>query len=65
MVQTKLNKMFKNDQCFKEQHRWRMGEKIQGIRRIIGRYRIDRGRLTIVQEMEKPKNLYVPPMDMN
>ena len=26
---------------------------------------IDRGRLRIVQEMEKPKNLYVQPMDMN
>ena len=30
------------------------GEKIQGIRSIIGRYKMDRGRLRIVQEMEKP-----------
>ena len=34
-----------------------MGEKVQGIRSINGRYKIDRGRLRIVQEMEKPKNL--------
>ena len=35
------------------------GEKVQGIRRIIGRHKINRGRLRIVWEMEKPKNLYV------
>ena len=28
----------------------------QGIRSINGRYKIDRGRLRIVWEMEKPKN---------
>ena len=41
--------------------RWRerMGEKVQGIRSINGRYKIDRERLRIVWEMEKPKNLYV------
>ena len=39
---------------------------IQGLRSIIGRYKIDRGTLRIiVQEMEKPKNLYARPMDMN
>ena len=38
---------------------WEMEEKIQGIRSIIGRYKIDRERLRIVQEMEKPKNLNV------
>ena len=43
----------------------RMGEKVQGIRSINGRYKIDRGRLRIVWEMEKPKNLYVRPTDMN
>ena len=37
----------------------RMEEKIQGMRSIIGRYKIDRGMLRIVWEMEKPKNLYV------
>ena len=37
----------------------RMREKVQGIRSINGRYKIDRGRLRIVWEMEKPKNLYV------
>ena len=37
----------------------RMGGKVQGIRSINGRYKIDRRRLRIVQEMEKPKNLYV------
>ena len=30
------------------------GVKVQGIRSINGRYKIDRGRLRIVQEMEKP-----------
>ena len=37
----------------------RIGEKVQGIRSINYRYKIVRGRLRIVQEMEKPKNLYV------
>ena len=41
------------------------GEKVQGIRSIIGRYKIDKGRLRIIWEMEKPKNLYVQAMDMN
>ena len=36
----------------------KMGGKVQGLRSIIGRYKIDRGVLRIVQEMEKPKNLY-------
>ena len=40
-------------------------EKVRGIRSIIGRYKIHRGRLRIVWEMENPKNLYVQPMDMN
>ena len=33
------------------------GEKVQGIRSIISRYKIDRGRLRIAQGLEKPKNL--------
>ena len=37
----------------------RMRKKVQGIRSINGRCRIDRGRLKIVGEMEKPKKLYV------
>ena len=37
----------------------RTGENIRGIRSIMGRYKIDRGRLRIVWEIEKPKNLYV------
>ena len=41
------------------------GGKVQGIRSINGRYKIDCGRVRIVWEMEKPKNLYVQPMDMN
>ena len=41
------------------------GEKVQRISSINGRYKIDRGRLRIVWEMEKSKNLYVRPMDMN
>ena len=36
-----------------------MGEKVKGIRSRNGRYKIDRGRLRIVWEMEKPKNVYV------
>ena len=43
----------------------RMEEKVQGISSINGRYKIDRGRLRIVQEMEKLKNLNVRPIDMN
>ena len=44
-----------------------MGEKAQGIRSINDRYKIGRGRLKIVEEMEKPKNLHggVLPMNMN
>ena len=37
----------------------RMGIKVQGIRGINGRYKIDQGRIRIVWEMEKPKNLYI------
>ena len=51
-----------------EGYQWggrRRGEKVQGIRSVDGRYKIDRGRLRIVWEMKKPKNLYVQPMDMN
>ena len=36
-----------------------IGENVQGIRSINGRFRIDSGRLRIVWEMEKPKNLYM------
>ena len=43
----------------------RKGEKVQRIRSISGRYKIDRGRLRIVWKTEKPKNFYVRPMDMN
>ena len=39
--------------------RMRMGEKVQGIRSINGRYKIDRGMLRIVWKIEKPKNLGV------
>ena len=43
----------------------RMGGNVQGIRSIHGRYKIDRRKLRIVWEMEKPENLYVRPMGMN
>ena len=43
----------------REGERGGMGEKIQGIRGINGRYKIDRGRVRIVWEMEKLKNLHV------
>ena len=36
-----------------------MVEKLQGISSINDRYKIDRERLRIVQEMEKPKNLHI------
>ena len=42
-----------------------LGEKVQRLRSINDRYKIDRGRLRIVYEMEKPKNLYIRPIDMN
>ena len=35
-----------------------MQEKVQGIRNINGRYKIDKKRLKIVWDMEKPQNLY-------
>ena len=39
----------------------RIKEKVQGIRSINGRHKIERRRLRIVWEMEKPKNLCVQP----
>ena len=45
--------------------RGRIEENVQGIRSINSWYKIDKGRLRIVWEMEKPKKLYVRPMDMN
>ena len=41
-----------------------MEGKLQAIRSIICMYKTDRGKLTIVWEMENLKNLYVRPMDM-
>ena len=43
----------------------RKGAKVQAIRSINGRYKIDRKRLRTVWEMEKPKNLHIQPMDMD
>ena len=37
----------------------RIEEKIQGIRSISGRYKINRESLRIVWEIEMPKNLHV------
>ena len=57
-----------------ESQRWRSfggssegewGEKVQGIRSIIHRHKIDGDRLRMLQETEKSKNLYVQPMNMN
>ena len=42
-----------------------MTSQAQGIRSINGRFKIDRGQLRIAWEMEKPKNVYVRPMNMN
>ena len=63
----KLSKQLEQEQNHRnrdhmEGYQWgggRMGEKVQGIRSINGRYKMGRGRLKIVWEMEKPKNLYV------
>ena len=65
----KLSKQLEQEQNHRnrdhmEGYQWgvgvgRMGEKVQGIRSINGRYKIDRVRLRIVWEMEKPKNLYI------
>ena len=70
-----LNKQLEQEQILRnrdhmEGYQWgggggRRGEKVQGIRSISGRYKIDRGRLRIVQEVEKPKNLYAWSRDMN
>ena len=40
------------------------GVKVQGMRSINSRYKIDRRRFRIEWEIKKPKNLYVQPMDM-
>ena len=71
----KLSKQLEQEQNHRngdhmEGYQWRGEEKewgrnVQVIRSINGRYKIDRGRLRIEWEMEKPKNLYVGPMDMN
>ena len=50
-------------QCWGEQGEW--GKKVQGIKSIIGRHKIDKGWLRIVQGMEKPKALNVQPVDMD
>ena len=49
---------------------WRVSSREQErgecvLRSINSRYKIDRGMLRIVWEMEKAKNLYAWPMDMN
>ena len=45
--------------------RGREGGKVQGLSSINGRWKMDSGRVRIVWEMEKPKNFYGRPMDMN
>ena len=63
----KLSKQVEQEQNHRNGDTWRvisgagrrMEEKVQGIRSINGRHEMDRGRLRIVCEMEKPKNLYV------
>ena len=71
----KLSKQLEQEQNHRngdhmEGYQWggevgRMGEKVQGIRSISGRYKIDRGRLRIVWEMEKPNNFHAQPMFRN
>ena len=49
-----------------ESYQWggeeeKIREKAQGVKSINGRHKIDKGRLRIVWEMEKPKNfMYYP-----
>ena len=72
---SKLSKQLEHEQNHRngdhmKGYQWRDGReewggKIQGIRSMVGRYKIDRRMLRIVQEMEKPKNLYAISMDMN
>ena len=70
----KLNNQLEQEQNLRnkdhmEGYQWgggrEWGKKVQGQRSIIGRHKIDRWRLRIVQEMEKSKNLYEQPLDMN
>ena len=52
----------RNGDHMKGYQRGRMGEngeKVKGIRSINSRYKVDRGRLRIIWEVKKPKNLYV------
>ena len=67
-AKNKLTKQVEEEQNHRngdhmEGYQWGVGggmrEKVQGISSINGRYKIDRERLRIVQEMEKPKNLCV------
>ena len=63
----KLSKQLEKEQNHRngdvmEGYQWGWGggkwvKRVQGIRSIICRYKIDRWRLRIVQEMEKPNNL--------
>ena len=57
----KLSKQLEQEQNHKNGHHM----KGTGIRIIISRHEIDRGRLRIVYEMEKPRKSYVEPMDIN
>ena len=43
----------------------RLGETVQGLRSVIGRYKMGMGMLRVAEEMEKPNNLYVHDMYMN
>ena len=66
-TKNKLSKQLKQERNHRngdhmEGYQWgrgRMRVKVQGIRSINGRCKIDRGRLRTVWEMEKPKNLCV------
>ena len=67
----KLSKQLEQEQIHRnrdhtEGYQWggggrRMRGKVQRIHSINGGYKIGRGRLRIVWEMEKPENLYIQP----
>ena len=48
----KLSKQLEREQIQWGEGEGKMGEKLQGIKSINGRYKIDKGRLRIVWEMD-------------
>ena len=74
-MKTKLSKKLEQEQNQRNGHhmegfQWgregnKKGKKCTGNKKHKWQVENRQGRLRIVQEIEKPKNLYVRPMDMN